>query len=98
MEEQAALYALSLYVAGYTVMRLLAGSVFRMVSPAGMLIVSLLLMPAGVVLLQVSNAFVLSAAGLILLGAGLAGGFPLCWASWASGMRRIPVLRSALCW
>lgn len=77
MEEQAALYALSLYVAGYTVMRLLAGSVFRMVSPAGMLIVSLLLMPAGVVLLQVSNAFVLSAAGLILLGAGLAGGFPI---------------------
>ncbi|WP_346318931.1 MFS transporter [Chitinophaga sp. YIM B06452] len=77
MEEQAALYALSLYVAGYTVMRLLAGSVFRMVSPANMLIISLLLMPAGIVLLQVSHTFVLSATGLILLGAGLAGGFPV---------------------
>ncbi|RPD40698.1 MFS transporter [Chitinophaga barathri] len=77
MEEQAALYALSLYVAGFTVMRLLSGTVLRTVPPAGMLVVSLLLMPAGIVLLQVSSSFVWSAAGLILLGAGLAGGFPI---------------------
>ncbi|RPE09752.1 MFS transporter [Chitinophaga lutea] len=77
MEESKALYALSLYVAGLTIMRLLTGSVFRTVPPRQMLVASLLLMPAGILLLQVSNGFVLSAAGLILLGAGLAGGFPI---------------------
>ncbi|WP_119078690.1 MFS transporter [Chitinophaga alhagiae] len=77
MEESKALYALSLYIAGFTVMRLLTGSVFRTVSPRHMLIVSLLLMPAGILLLQAGSTFTVSAAGLILLGAGLAGGFPI---------------------
>lgn len=77
MEESKALYALSLYIAGLTVMRLLTGSVFRTVPPRHMLLISLLLMPAGILLLQAGSSFVVSAAGLILLGAGLAGGFPI---------------------
>lgn len=77
MEEHNALYALSLYVAGLTVMRLLTGSIFRTVSPQHMLSVSLLLMPAGILLLQVGTSFMGSALGLVLLGAGLAGGFPI---------------------
>ncbi len=77
MEESTALYALSLYVAGLTVMRLLTGSIFRNISPQHMLLISLLLMPAGIVLLQTGSSFPWSAAGLILLGAGLAGGFPI---------------------
>jgi len=52
-----ALYALTLYVVGMTVMRLLTGSVFRFVSPVKML--------------------PLAISGLILIGAGLAGGFPI---------------------
>ncbi|MRG48278.1 MFS transporter [Chitinophaga sp. SYP-B3965] len=77
MEESSALYALSLYIAGMTVMRLLTGSVFRTVSPQNMLLLSLLLMPAGILLLRSGTTFPISAAGLILLGAGLAGGFPI---------------------
>lgn len=77
MEESSALYALSLYIAGMTVMRLLTGSVFRTVSPQHMLLISLLLMPAGILLLRSGTSFPVSAAGLILLGAGLAGGFPI---------------------
>lgn len=77
MEEHNALYALSLYVAGLTVMRLLTGSIFRTVSPQHMLTISLLLMPAGILLLQTGATFMVSAIGLILLGAGLAGGFPI---------------------
>ncbi|MGX5820352.1 MFS transporter [Chitinophaga lutea] len=77
MEESRALYALSLYVAGLTVMRLLTGSVFRNVSPQHLLLASLLLMPMGIILLQLAQTFWLAAAGLILLGAGLAGGFPI---------------------
>lgn len=77
MEESSALYALSLYIAGMTVMRLLTGSVFRTVSPQNMLLISLLLMPAGILLLRSGTTFPVSAAGLILLGAGLAGGFPI---------------------
>lgn len=77
MEESSALYALSLYIAGLTVMRLLTGSVFRTVSPQNMLLISLLLMPAGILLLRSGTTFPVSAAGLILLGAGLAGGFPI---------------------
>ncbi|WP_210420779.1 sugar MFS transporter [Chitinophaga sp. XS-30] len=77
MEEHSALYALSLYVAGLTVMRLLTGSVFRTVSPQHMLLISLLLMPMGILLLQAGATFGWSALGLILLGAGLAGGFPI---------------------
>ena len=77
MEEHNALYALSLYIAGLTVMRLLTGSIFRTISPQHMLSVSLLLMPAGILLLQTGTTFVWSALGLVLLGAGLAGGFPI---------------------
>lgn len=77
MEESSALYALSLYIAGMTVMRLLTGSIFRTISPQHMLLISLLLMPAGILLLRSGTSFPVSAAGLILLGAGLAGGFPI---------------------
>ncbi len=77
LEEREALYGLSLHVAGLTVMRLLAGSVFRNVPPKQMLAVSLLLIPAGLLLLKTGGGFFPAAAGLVLLGAGLAGGFPI---------------------
>lgn len=72
-----ALYALSLYVAGMTVMRLLTGSIFRKVANKTMLFVSLALILAGILLLAVAPVFAAAVTGLILLGAGLAGGFPI---------------------
>ena len=72
-----ALYALTLYVVGMTVMRLLTGSVFRFVSPMKMLLASMGILFFGILLLQFGKTFSLAVTGLILLGAGLAGGFPI---------------------
>lgn len=82
MSARSAAFALSLYIAGFTVMRLLSGSFFRTAPPVNMLSVSLLLIPAGIVLLQAGEGFVWP--GLVLLGAGLAGGFPLML-GWTAG-------------
>jgi len=72
-----ALYALSLFVVGMTVMRLLLGSVFRNTGLKKLWIGAFSLMFLGLLFLAISQYFFLSVAGLILLGAGLAGGFPL---------------------
>jgi len=72
-----ALYALSLYVAGMTVMRLAIGSVFRHASPAIVLAVSFVLLLAGGLWLQLATAFTGAAVGLVLIGSGLAAGFPV---------------------
>lgn len=72
-----ALFALSLYVAGMGVMRLLIGGIFRKTSPMRILVVSFALLFAGTVILQTASAFPVAAFGLILLGAGLAAGFPV---------------------
>lgn len=72
-----ALYALSLYVAGMGVMRLLIGSLLRNVTPKTILVISFSFLFAGSLTLQLSMSYFLSTTGLILLGAGLAGGFPI---------------------
>jgi fucose permease len=72
-----ALYALSLYVAGMTVMRLAIGSVFRHASPAIVLAVSFVLLLAGGLWLHLATAFTGAAVGLVLIGSGLAAGFPV---------------------
>lgn len=72
-----ALYALSLFVAGMTVMRLLYGTLFRGASLKHLLTASFILATGGSLLLGYGNSFSLALAGLILLGAGLAGGFPI---------------------
>ena len=77
VKESNALYALSLNVVGMAVMRLLTGSVFRTVSSKKILIASLAMMLAGSLLLQFSGSFSLSVIALIILGAGMAGGFPI---------------------
>lgn len=75
--ESNALYALSLFVVGMAVMRLLSGSVLRTVSPKKILITSFVLILAGIIFLKYTQAFYFAIAGLILLGAGLANGFPV---------------------
>lgn len=72
-----ALFALSLHIAGMVVARLLTGSVFRRVSQVGIMWSCLVLLAAGIFLMQIGATFPVTAAGLILSGAGLSGGFPI---------------------
>lgn len=72
-----ALYALSLSVVGMTVMRLLLGSVLRKTRVEKIWALSFLLMLFGLVSLAYAHSFYMACAGLILLGAGLAAGFPI---------------------
>ena len=71
------MYALSLSVVGMTVMRLLLGSIFRNTAIKKLWTGAFLMIASGLLLLAFGKIFYASVAGLILLGAGLAGGFPL---------------------
>ncbi len=75
--QSSALYALSSFVAGMVVMRLLIGSFFRSFSSKKLLIISFLLILPGLILLKTALSFNISIAGLVLLGAGLSVGFPI---------------------
>lgn len=72
-----ALYALSLYVGGMAVMRLLIGSIFRSVPQQTILYISFILLAAGSIILYLSASYALTLTGLIITGAGLAAGFPV---------------------
>jgi FHS family glucose/mannose:H+ symporter-like MFS transporter len=71
-----ALIGLSSYVAGMTVMRLLIGSAFRKVREKNLLFSSFVLILVALVLVKLSGSIVTASAGLALMGAGLAAGFP----------------------
>jgi MFS transporter, FHS family, glucose/mannose:H+ symporter len=77
IQQSYALYALSAFVAGMIIMRLLNGSIFRSVSVKKLLMASFGLILLGLLLLKASDSFVLSVIGLVFLGAGLASGFPV---------------------
>lgn len=72
-----ALYALSLYVAGMAVMRLLIGSVFRNLATRTILLISFFALLTGCVLLNSPVSYPVAVWGLILIGVGLAAGFPV---------------------
>jgi FHS family glucose/mannose:H+ symporter-like MFS transporter len=74
--QRSALIALSSYVAGMTVMRLLIGSVFRKVSEKRLLFSSFLIIFAALVMIWFSGSIFVAAAAFALLGTGLAAGFP----------------------
>jgi len=76
-KESIALYALSLYVAGMTVTRVLIGMVLRSVKLPVLMLSSLAIVFIGILFLYFGESFYLSIAGLILLGVGLAAGFPI---------------------
>jgi FHS family glucose/mannose:H+ symporter-like MFS transporter len=71
------LYALSLFVVGMTVMRLMLGRLLRSVSAKTLLYTSLVLLLSGSLFLAYGNSYSAAVTGFILLGAGLAGGFPI---------------------
>jgi FHS family glucose/mannose:H+ symporter-like MFS transporter len=72
-----ALYALSSFVGGMVAMRLLIGSIFRPWSPGRLLTLSFILTILGLILLKTGGSFALAISGLVLVGAGLSGGFPI---------------------
>ena len=77
LAKEDALFALSLHIAGMVVARFLTGSVFRRVPQVGIMWSCLVLLALGIFLMQIGASFPVTAAGLILSGAGLSGGFPI---------------------
>ena len=72
-----ALYALSLSVVGTTVMRLFLGSVLRNTSIKKIWLISFFALLLGLLFLTIGKTYYPAVAGLILIGAGLAAGFPI---------------------
>ena len=75
--ESNALFGLSLYVGGMTVMRILIGSVFRSFTEQRLLGMSLVLMFVGSFTLSLQIPFWVLVLGLVALGAGMSAGVPL---------------------
>src|SRR5439155_17968670 len=75
--ESHALYSLSLYVVGMTTMRLLTGSVLRSIKLPVLMFSSLTIVLIGILLLYFGQSYYLSILALILVGIGLAAGFPI---------------------
>ncbi len=74
--QEAALMGLSAYVAGMTVMRLLIGSVLRKMPERKLLYMSFAITLGALLLFSLSRSVTPAAAGLFLLGSGMAAGFP----------------------
>jgi MFS transporter, FHS family, glucose/mannose:H+ symporter len=74
---RSALYALSVYIAGYTLLRLLLGTVLRTLSTKLLIFGSILLTILGSCVLLLANSYGIALTGLFIIGAGLSGGFPL---------------------
>ncbi len=72
-----ALFALSCYLGGLTIARLLLGKLLKKISSFRIMIISLLLAVAGGVSLLYSSSYSYVLAGLITIGAGFAAGFPV---------------------
>jgi MFS transporter, FHS family, glucose/mannose:H+ symporter len=77
IQQSNALFGLSSFVAGMILMRLLNGSILRSVSVKKILVSSFIMILFGLTILRTGNSFSLSLSGLVLLGAGLASGFPV---------------------
>jgi len=77
VDESTALYSLSLYVGGMTGMRLLIGGVFRSVSASKLMTFSIAVILFGIIALYFGRSTAYAIIGLILLGIGLAAGFPI---------------------
>ncbi|HNT92304.1 MAG: MFS transporter [Bacteroidales bacterium] len=74
--KEAALMGLSASVAGMTLMRLMIGSLFRKMAEKKLLFISFGIIFVALLLFSLSRSVIPAAAGLFLLGSGLAAGFP----------------------
>ncbi len=89
-----ALYALSLFVVGMTVMRLLLGSFLRNTDVKKIWAISFSLLLLGLLFLSFGKSFYPAVAGLILIGAGWQQAFQLCSALWATVLKNYQELHS----
>ena len=72
-----ALYGLSLFVAGMVVMRLLTGTVLRHLNFKWIMITSFVFLLIGLVSIASGTSIFVALTGFVMVGAGLAGGFPV---------------------
>jgi FHS family glucose/mannose:H+ symporter-like MFS transporter len=72
-----ALYGLSAYVAGMTVMRLTTGTVLNKIKESNLLYICFGMILAGLIVITYGNAIYTIIPGLFILGAGLSAGFPV---------------------
>jgi sugar phosphate permease len=77
VSQDKALYGLSLFVAGMVAMRLLTGTILRQMPVKRILIASLFFILLGLVSIKSGISAGVALTGFMLLGAGLAGGFPI---------------------
>jgi FHS family glucose/mannose:H+ symporter-like MFS transporter len=70
-------YALSFMLLGLTVSRLVLGGLLKKMSSFTLMIISLVLVAIGAIVLLYGPSYELAFAALILIGIGLAGGFPV---------------------
>ena len=77
IENQDALYALSFNVAGLTIARLLLGWLLKKTSSFKVQLFSLLVIAGGYLLLLLSESYSIAVVALVIIGAGLAAGFPI---------------------
>ena len=77
LEADDALFFLSLFWLGMTLARLLLGVLLKRIAPVRVLLLCQAVAFVGAVLLLASHDLRLAAPGIFLLGAGLAGGFPI---------------------
>jgi len=77
VSNEKALYALSFSLVGLTVARLALGGLLKKISSVKVLAVSLFLVIAGNLVLHYAQSFPPAFIALVIIGAGLAGGFPI---------------------
>ncbi|HPI38287.1 MAG TPA: MFS transporter [Ignavibacteriaceae bacterium] len=77
VNSELSLFALTYYVAGLTVARLLLGFMLKKVSPNIVLYLSLLVGLAGSLVLLFSSSYGMAIIGLVILGVAFAAGFPV---------------------
>jgi MFS family permease len=72
-----ALYGLTLFVAGMVIMRLLTGTILRHIPVRKILIASFVFILLGLICIKSGISIGIALTGFMLVGAGLAGGFPI---------------------
>ena len=77
LPQDKALFALSSFVAGMAVMRLIIGSILRSMPERKLMLVSFVLILAGLIFMKTGFSPAMAVTGLVLSGAGLAAGFPV---------------------
>jgi MFS family permease len=75
--EKKSLFALSCYLGGLTITRLLLGKLLKKISSFKIMIVSLLITAAGILLFLYSNTYNSALLALIVIGVGVAASFPV---------------------